>query len=154
MVVVRQRVRAWATEMKFSLVEQTKIVTAASELGRNTLEHGGGGSLELALVSNGARRGIRLRFSDKGPGIRMSPLALKDGFTTGAGMGLGLGGSKRLMNEFEIETKAGRRHDRNRHPMEVMASSSRVIPSARRMPARAGNARRQALFAGRCDGVR
>jgi serine/threonine-protein kinase RsbT len=106
-VLVRQRVRAWTIELKFSLVDQTKIVTAASELGRNTLEHGGGGSLELALVSNGARRGIRLRFSDKGPGIADIPAALKDGFTTGGGMGLGLGGSKRLMNEFEIESRPG-----------------------------------------------
>jgi serine/threonine-protein kinase RsbT len=106
-VLVRQRVRVWAIELKFSLVDQTKIVTAASELGRNTLEHGGGGSRELALVANGARRGIRLRFSDKGPGIADIPAALKDGFTTGGGMGLGLGGSKRLMNEFEIESRAG-----------------------------------------------
>lgn len=106
-VVVRQRVRAWAIEMKFSLVEQTKIVTAASELGRNTLEHGGGGSLELALLVNGARRGMRLTFTDKGPGIPDIALALKDGYTTGPGMGLGLGGSKRLMNEFEIETTPG-----------------------------------------------
>jgi serine/threonine-protein kinase RsbT len=106
-VIVRQRVRVWATELKFSLVDQTKIVTAASELGRNTLEHGGGGSLELALVVNGTRRGIRLRFSDRGPGIPDTAQALKDGFTTGSGMGLGLGGSKRLMNEFEIETRPG-----------------------------------------------
>jgi serine/threonine-protein kinase RsbT len=106
-VVVRQRVRALAIEMKFSLVEQTKIVTAASELGRNTLEHGGGGSLELAVVVNGARRGIRLTFSDQGPGIPDIALALKDGYTSGGGMGLGLGGSKRLMNEFEIDTKPG-----------------------------------------------
>jgi serine/threonine-protein kinase RsbT len=93
--------------MKFSLVEQTKIVTAASELGRNTLEHGGGGSVELALLVNGVRRGLRLRFSDQGPGIPDVALALKDGYSTGSGMGLGLGGSKRLMNEFEIETKPG-----------------------------------------------
>ena len=106
-VLVRQRVRAWALELKFSLVDQTKIVTAASELGRNTLEHGGGGSLELALVVNGIRRGIRLRFSDQGPGILDVAQALKDGFTTGGGMGLGLGGSKRLMNEFEIEANPG-----------------------------------------------
>jgi serine/threonine-protein kinase RsbT len=106
-VVVRQRVRAWATELKFSLVEQTKIVTAASELGRNTLEHGGGGSLELAILINGTRRGIRLTFSDQGPGIADVALALQDGYTTGAGMGLGLGGSKRLMNEFEIASKPG-----------------------------------------------
>lgn len=106
-VMVRQRVRTWTTEMKFSLVEQTKIVTAASELGRNTLEHGGGGMLELALVVNGTRRGLRLRFSDQGPGIPDVAQALKDGYTTGAGMGLGLGGSKRLMNEFEIDTHPG-----------------------------------------------
>ncbi|HVJ04360.1 MAG TPA: anti-sigma regulatory factor [Candidatus Saccharimonadales bacterium] len=104
-VAVRQRVRAWVLEMKFSLVEQTKIVTAASELGRNTLEHGGGGFLELAQVANGSRSGIRLRFSDNGPGIENVELALKDGYTSGQGMGLGLGGSKRLMNEFEIESK-------------------------------------------------
>ena len=106
-VLVRQRVRVLAIEMKFSLVEQTKIVTAASELGRNTLEHGGGGSLELAVITNGARRGIRLRFIDQGPGIADVALALKDGYTSGSGMGLGLGGSKRLMNEFEIDTKPG-----------------------------------------------
>ncbi len=106
-VLVRQRVRVLAIEMKFSLVEQTKIVTAASELGRNTLEHGGGGSLELAVIANGARRGLRLRFTDQGPGIPDVALALKDGYTTGSGMGLGLGGSKRLMNEFEIDTKPG-----------------------------------------------
>jgi serine/threonine-protein kinase RsbT len=92
-VVVRQRVRVLAIEMKFSLVEQTKIVTAASELGRNTLEHG--------------RRGICLRFTDQGPGIPDVALALKDGYTSGSGMGLGLGGAKRLMNEFEIDTKPG-----------------------------------------------
>ena len=106
-VMVRQRVRALTIEMKFSLVEQTKIVTAASELGRNTLEHGGGGSLELGLIVNGARRGLRLCFSDQGPGIPDVAVALRDGYTTGSGMGLGLGGSKRLMNEFEIDTKPG-----------------------------------------------
>jgi serine/threonine-protein kinase RsbT len=106
-VMVRQRVRVLAIEMKFSLVEQTKIVTAASELGRNTLEHGGGGSLELAVITNGARRGIHLRFIDHGPGMADVALALKDGYTSGSGMGLGLGGSKRLMNEFEIDTKPG-----------------------------------------------
>jgi serine/threonine-protein kinase RsbT len=106
-VMVRQRVRVWVTELKFGLVDQTKIVTAASELGRNTLEHGGGGSLELAVVVNGTRSGIRLSFSDNGPGIPDVQQALSDGFTTGAGMGLGLGGSKRLMNEFEIKTAPG-----------------------------------------------
>jgi serine/threonine-protein kinase RsbT len=106
-VLVRQRVRVWTTELKFSLVDQTKIVTAASELGRNTLEHGDGGSMEMAVVVNGVRRGLRLRFIDQGPGIPDIAQALKDGYTSGGGMGLGLGGSKRLMNEFEIETVPG-----------------------------------------------
>jgi serine/threonine-protein kinase RsbT len=106
-VFVRQRVRVWATELKLSLVDQTKIVTAASELGRNTLEHGGGGQLEIAELINGVRKGIRLTFSDHGPGIEDVKLALTDGFTCKQGMGLGLGGSKRLMNEFEIKTAPG-----------------------------------------------
>lgn len=106
-VSIRQRVRVWATELKFSLVDQTKVVTAASELARNTLEHGGGGQLEIAEVANGIRKGLRLTFSDKGPGIEDVKLALSDGFTTKQGMGLGLGGSKRLMNEFEIKTAPG-----------------------------------------------
>lgn len=106
-VSIRQRVRVWATEMKFSLVDQTKVVTAASELARNTLEHGGGGELEIAEVVNGIRKGLRLTFSDKGPGIEDVKQALSDGFTTKQGMGLGLGGSKRLMNEFEIKTAPG-----------------------------------------------
>ena len=106
-VFVRQRVRVWATDLKLSLVDQTKIVTAASELGRNTLEHGGGGELEIAEVVDGARKGIRLSFSDKGPGIVDVKQALTDGFTSKQGMGLGLGGSKRLMNEFEIKTAPG-----------------------------------------------
>jgi serine/threonine-protein kinase RsbT len=105
--MVRQRVRAWTLELKFSLVDQTKIVTAASELGRNTLEHGGGGFMELSLAENGTRRGIRLRFSDQGPGIPDLDQALKDGFTSGSGLGLGLGGSKRLMHDFEIDSKPG-----------------------------------------------
>ena len=107
-VFVRQRVRLWAIELKLSLVDQTKVVTAASELGRNTLEHGGGGELEIAEVSNGVRRGIRLTFSDQGPGIEDVKQALTDGFTSKQGMGLGLGGSKRLMNEFEIRTAPGK----------------------------------------------
>jgi serine/threonine-protein kinase RsbT len=106
-VFVRQRVRVWATNLKLSLVDQTKIVTAASELGRNTLEHGGGGELEIAEVIEGARKGIRLSFSDKGPGIADIKQALMDGFTSKQGMGLGLGGSKRLMNEFEIRSAPG-----------------------------------------------
>jgi serine/threonine-protein kinase RsbT len=106
-VVVRQRVRVWALDLKFSLVDQTKIVTAASELGRNTLEHGGGGELELSLAEDGVRRGIRLRFSDHGPGIPDLALALKDGYTSGSGLGLGLGGSKRLMHDFTIDSTPG-----------------------------------------------
>jgi serine/threonine-protein kinase RsbT len=106
-VVVRQRVRVWALDLKLSLVDQTKIVTAASELGRNTLEHGGGGELEIAEVIDGVRKGIRLTFSDRGPGIADVKLALSDGYTSKQGMGLGLGGSKRLMNEFEIKTALG-----------------------------------------------
>jgi len=106
-VFVRQRVRVWANSLKFSLVDQTKIVTAASELGRNTLEHGGGGALEIAETVDGIRRGIRLTFSDKGPGIEDVALALSDGYTSKQGMGLGLGGSKRLMNEFDIKTSLG-----------------------------------------------
>ncbi len=106
-VFVRQRVRAWAIGLKLSLVDQTKVVTAASELGRNTLQHGGGGELEIAEVANGARKGIRLTFSDRGPGIEDVKQALTDGFTTKQGMGLGLGGSKRLMNEFDIRTSPG-----------------------------------------------
>lgn len=106
-VSVRQRVRIWTTEMKFSLVEQTKIVTAASELARNTLEHGRGGEVQIALMINGARQGIQMTFTDQGPGISDVKLALSDGYTSGNGMGLGLGGSKRLMNEFEIETEPG-----------------------------------------------
>ena len=84
-----------------------RSVTAASELARNTLEHGGGGELEIAAVENGIRKGIRLTFSDNGPGIADIKQALTDGFTTGQGMGLGLGGSKRLMNEFQIRSQAG-----------------------------------------------
>ena len=106
-VLVRQRVRSWTTEMKFSLVDQTKIVTAASELARNTLEHGKGGELQLAIVENGIRKGLRLAFSDQGPGIADIKQALTDGFSTGQGMGLGLGGTKRLMNEFEIRSSPG-----------------------------------------------
>jgi serine/threonine-protein kinase RsbT len=106
-VFVRQRVRVWATNLKLSLVDQTKIVTAASELGRNTLEHGGGGELEIAEVVDGIRKGIRLSFSDKGPGIADIKQALTDGFTSKQGMGLGLGGSKRLMNEFDIKSAPG-----------------------------------------------
>ncbi len=107
-VVVRQRVRALALEQGLSLVDQTKIVTAASELGRNTLEHGLGGHAEMALLLDGGRKGIRLRFEDRGPGIPDISLALRDGYTSAKGMGLGLGGSKRLMHEFSIDSEPGR----------------------------------------------
>ena len=107
-VKVRQVVRLWAIELKFSLVDQTKMVTAASELARNTLEHGGGGSVLVSMVEEGARRGIKLVFDDKGPGIANLELALRDGYTTGGGMGLGLSGSKRLVNDFEINSEPGR----------------------------------------------
>jgi serine/threonine-protein kinase RsbT len=107
-VRVRQVARSWAAELKFSLVDQTKLVTATSELARNTLEHGRGGSMRVELVENGIRRGVKLIFEDKGPGIPDIQLALRDGYTTGNGMGLGLSGSKRLVNEFEIKSEAGR----------------------------------------------
>lgn len=107
-VRVRQLTRSWASELKFSLVDQTKLVTATSELARNTLEHGGGGDMTIEIVENGARRGIKLTFVDHGPGIPNMELALRDGFTTGSGMGLGLSGSKRLVNEFNIESELGR----------------------------------------------
>jgi serine/threonine-protein kinase RsbT len=106
-VKVRQVVRKWATELGFSLVDQTKIVTAASELGRNTLVYGGGGTLELLAIESGAKRGLRLIFSDDGPGIADVELALRDGYTTGSGLGLGLGGAKRLVNEFEVQSRPG-----------------------------------------------
>src|SRR5262249_4649107 len=89
------------------LVDQTKIVTAASELARNTFIHGGGGRLRLQTLNDGARRGLRLIFEDKGPGISDIALACKDGYTTGTGLGLGLGGARRLSNEFEIESRVG-----------------------------------------------
>ena len=106
-VVVRQVVRAWAIELRFSLVDQTKIVTAASELARNTLDYGGGGTVRLAALLEGSRRGLRLVFEDKGPGIPDLALTMKDGFTTGGGLGLGLGGAKRLSSEFSIDSRLG-----------------------------------------------
>ena len=106
-VQVRQAVRALATELGMSLIEQTKVVTAASELARNTLEHGGGGSAKIETVTNGLKKGMRLTFIDEGPGIPDVKLALTDGYTTGSGMGLGLSGSKRLVNDFNIVTAVG-----------------------------------------------
>ena len=101
-VRVRQTVRAFALEIKLSLVDQTKVVTAASELGRNLLIYGGGGEVRVEIVQVGIRNGLRAIFEDHGPGIPDIEQALKNGFTTGSGMGLGLGGSRRLVNEFEI----------------------------------------------------
>ncbi len=107
LVVVRQAVRTWSAELKFSLVEQTKMVTAASELARNTLDYGKGGQVTLQVLQDGLRKGLRLSFEDQGPGIPDIELALRDGYTTGGGMGLGLGGAKRLVNEFDIVSKVG-----------------------------------------------
>jgi serine/threonine-protein kinase RsbT len=106
-VSVRQAVRQRAVEMGFNLVDQTKIVTAASELARNTLQYGGGGTLRIEEILQGPRRGIRLVFEDNGPGIANLELAMKDGYTTGNGLGLGLSGAKRLSNEFFIDSRPG-----------------------------------------------
>jgi serine/threonine-protein kinase RsbT len=107
-VLVRQTVRGWAISLGFSLVDQTKLVTAASELARNTVVYGGGGTLTLEALEDGARRGLRLCFADEGPGIADLTLALADGYTTGGGLGLGLGGARRLSNEFDIDSAPGR----------------------------------------------
>jgi serine/threonine-protein kinase RsbT len=106
-VRVRQLARTLAVEVGLGLVDQTKIVTASSELARNTLDYGGGGEVMVEIVDQGGRRGLRLTFEDKGPGIADTEQALKDGYTTGKGMGLGLGGAKRLCNEFSIASKPG-----------------------------------------------
>jgi serine/threonine-protein kinase RsbT len=107
-VGARQAVREAAVAAGFSLVEQTKLVTAASELARNTLVHGGGGRLEITTVGGPDRRGIRLTFTDSGPGIPDVAAALSDGYTTGQGLGLGLGGARRLVHDFAIDTGPGR----------------------------------------------
>jgi serine/threonine-protein kinase RsbT len=107
LVHVRRAVKTWSTELRFSTLDQTKMVTAASELSRNTLVYGGGGNAVLELLEDGGRRGLRLTFEDHGPGIADIELAMTDGFTTGRGMGLGLSGSKRLVNEFEIFSQPG-----------------------------------------------
>lgn len=106
-VKVRQQTRAMAVEAGLSLVDQTKIITAASELARNTLDYGGGGEMCVEVVVDSGRRGLRLTFEDRGPGIADVAQAMRDGFTTGSGLGLGLGGAKRLSNEFSIESKVG-----------------------------------------------
>jgi len=105
-VFIRQAVREWAISVGFGLVDQTKIVTAASELARNTLVYGGGGTVELQEL-NGPRRGLRVIFEDRGPGISDVDAVLKDGYSTGGGLGLGLGGAKRLSDEFEIVSRPG-----------------------------------------------
>ncbi|MER5866217.1 anti-sigma regulatory factor [Kitasatospora sp. NPDC002040] len=107
-VQARQLVRALAQECRLSLVEQTKLITAASELARNTLIYGGGGTMTAALVDERGRRGVRLVFADQGPGIPDTDLALTDGWTSGNGMGLGLSGSKRLVDDFVLDTAPGR----------------------------------------------
>lgn len=107
MLRARQAVRACALELGFKLIDQTKIVTAASELARNTLIHGGGGLMHLEALHNGLRKGIRLVFEDRGKGIPDIERALQDGYTTGNGLGMGLGGSRRLVNDFEIQSRVG-----------------------------------------------
>jgi serine/threonine-protein kinase RsbT len=107
-VASRQLVRALCQQLKFSLVDQTKMITAASELSRNTLIHGGGGRMRWELVEREGRQGLQLHFEDEGPGIPDMKLALTDGWTTGSGMGLGLPGSKRLVNDFLIDSAPGR----------------------------------------------
>ena len=107
-VSVRQLVRAWCVELKFSLIDQTKMVTAASELARNALIHGGGGEARVELVGAGGRRGLRVVFEDHGPGIANLDEALRDGYSSGGGLGLGLGGARRLVNEFDIQSQPGK----------------------------------------------
>jgi serine/threonine-protein kinase RsbT len=106
-VAVRQMVRQRAVELGFSLVDQTKIITAASELGRNAIQHGGGGLAEIEVLSESGRRGLRLTFEDGGPGIPDIAVAMRDGYSTGGGLGLGLSGAKRLSNEFSITSAPG-----------------------------------------------
>jgi serine/threonine-protein kinase RsbT len=107
-VLARQAVRRMTQELGFSLVDQTKMVTAASELARNTVTHGLGGEMQWELLDDGVRRGLRLVFTDEGPGIPNVSLAMTDGWTTGSGLGMGLSGAKRLVNEFSLESQPGR----------------------------------------------
>ena len=106
-VGIRQAVRQRAIELGFNLIDQTKIVTAASELARNTVQYGGGGAITIEGLDDGGRRGLRLTFEDKGPGIPDIQLALRDGYTTGGGLGLGLSGARRLSSEFSIDSRPG-----------------------------------------------
>lgn len=110
-VRVRQIVRSYAQQVKLSLVDQTKLVTAASELARNTLVYGGGGTARVELVSDGRRSGVRAWFHDDGPGIPDTTLALADGWTSGNGLGLGLSGARRLVDDFTLDTEVGRGTD-------------------------------------------
>jgi len=106
-VAARQFVRAWAVELGLNIVDQTKIITAASELARNAVIHGGGGKIRVEILLDTGKRGLRLTFEDQGPGIADIEKAMNDGYTTGNGLGLGLGGSKRLAHEFSIESTRG-----------------------------------------------
>jgi serine/threonine-protein kinase RsbT len=106
-VTIRQRAREFALDARLTLVDQTKLVTAASELARNMVVYGGGGFVTLEHVEAEGREGVRIRFEDKGPGIADPAVALRDGFTTGGGLGLGLGGAKRLVHDFELQSAAG-----------------------------------------------
>jgi serine/threonine-protein kinase RsbT len=106
-VRARQAVRQAAQELSFGIVDQTKIITAASELARNTVVHGGGGKMVIEVVGDGIRNGLRLSFADEGPGIPDLNLAMTDGWTSGKGLGLGLTGAKRLANEFSVESAVG-----------------------------------------------
>ena len=107
-VRARQEVRQHAQALRFSLVDQTKLVTAASELARNAVIHGGGGTMDIEALEDGGRRGLRLRFEDQGPGIADMGLAMTEGWSSGNGLGLGLTGSKRLCSEFDIDTAPGK----------------------------------------------
>ena len=126
-VRIRQQVREWSGRLGFGLVEQTKLITAASELARNTLDHGGGGEMAMHEVEDGGRRGLRLRFADDGPGIPDVQRALQDGFSTGAGLGLGLSGASRLVNDFEIDSEPGARDPGDDHPVVVMSVDEETV---------------------------
>jgi len=106
-VLVRQPVRTWSVQQGFTLVDQTKMVTAASEIARNTVLYGRNGTVRIEALVDGVRKGLRLVFEDQGPGIPDIDLAMRDGYTTGTGLGMGLGGARRLVNEFRIESRPG-----------------------------------------------
>jgi serine/threonine-protein kinase RsbT len=107
-VRVRHAVRAWCVQQGFSLVDQTKMVTAASEIARNTVLYGSGGTVRIETLADGGRKGLRLVFEDHGPGIPDVELAMRDGYSTGTGLGMGLGGARRLVHEFRIDSRPGR----------------------------------------------